>query len=148
MSLAAVKRSHLIIVLLLLPLLARSMLPSGFMWGSGPDSARIIFCPEWSVPLAAQSEHAAYQQAGNHAEHHQHADHHGSNAQDHDHQSQAHAGSQCPFAVAAVTAPPTFFAGIVSFVSVSSEDIAPLPAQSAGLISWRAHSIRGPPALS
>ncbi len=118
------------------------------MWGAGADAGRIVFCPETSVPAAAAS-HAGQprQQAADHAGHHPHAAHQADASQAHDHSTQAHAGSQCPFAVAAVAAPPAFLVG-VSFVAIAFQDIAPLPAHRAGLMSWRAHPIRGPPALS
>lgn len=134
------RRYQILFALLLLPcMLARSVLPTGFMWGSGADSARIVFCPDQSlVALRATAQQG-----------HAHAHHHDGQQQDHqDHDSRAHAGSQCPFAIAAVAALPTFVAGLATFAIVRFHGIATPSAPATGGDVVRDHPIRGPPALS
>jgi hypothetical protein len=128
-------------MLLLLPvLLARSVLPSGFMWAPATDAARIIFCPDQTaIALTLRSAHAEHVHSHHHA-----AAQHGSSPGEHG----IHSGSQCPFAVAAVAVPPAFVAGIVSTVTVFLERSSVSSTPPRGIHAPRAHPIRGPPALS
>lgn len=113
------RRSKLI--WLLLPLLAlRGLVPAGFMVDTAHGHLAIVVCPG-HIPAAQDSEPGT----------------------GHDQPSKL-----CPFAVAAVSAPPGFEAAIASFVSLSLENLATPAVLETGLTVTRAHPIRGPPALS
>jgi hypothetical protein len=111
------RRRLRLVITLLLPLLAlRALLPTGYMVATDGGVLRIVPC---DAGIAAHSAAAA-----GHGHHHQH--HHG------DPDPQPTGGLDCPFALAAVHAPPPpLVSGVpvpvphFTFVSRTSEQLPP-----------------------
>jgi hypothetical protein len=120
----------------LLPLLvARALVPAGFMLSVDAGGLALTFCPSVAAPPA---------------EHHAQAHHeHGSDAtHDHEQHHRGHdTGSLCPFALVA-GACSTDIPHVA--VNVERPSFAPVPFESAALsgVPLRAERIRGPPVVS
>jgi hypothetical protein len=138
---------HLKLLVLLLPLLiARSLLPIGFMLSFDEGIPRIVFCPgEISVPGTPDS-HGQHDSHTAHLTHqgpgHEH--HHGANESDAN--SAEHSHQTCPFAFAGA-APLTFLAAFSPELP-APEAITGPPDPAIFALAPRAHPIRGPPTLS
>jgi hypothetical protein len=133
-------RSLKLLVLLLPLLIARSMLPIGFMLSFDDGAARIVFCPSQATPPNLAGVDAAAAAATHHAHEHHHAQ--GDVGAD----SAEHSTQSCPFA----------FAAAAPLASIHTFAPEPPPTDAiAGprdrlilLVASRAHPIRGPPVLS
>jgi hypothetical protein len=132
-------------LLLLLPLLiARGLLPAGFMVSFDEGVPRLVFCSASSVGVHRKLIEHNHHQDDVQPSHHGH-EHDQSEDSSHAGDSE-HGGPQCPFALSAA-APLAFTATFI---------VEPLPAEAhaspsespIALIASRAHPIRGPPALS
>jgi hypothetical protein len=142
-------RSHRWLVWLLPFLVARALVPTGFMLSAGADGLSLAFCPG----TTAMGQFAAVQQDAHadhsaHAEHQQHAQHHSGDSQSHsDHFSASDTGV-CPFAVAAATSAGADF--YLANVAVDSTlDLLPdYTAPPHANRPIRADRIRGPPNVS
>lgn len=145
------------LTLWILPLLvARALIPAGFMLSAGADGLDLMFC-SGSMQMSA----ALQQPAGDHSEHAGHAGHH--DAAQHSGDGSSHSGSHhgdaasggssqdsapCPFSLAASAASvdvPYLAAAalvpsdeIVAFISVPAASVGPLGTDR----------IRGPPLFS
>jgi hypothetical protein len=135
---------HFKLIVLLLPLLiARSVLPIGFMLSFDGGTPQLVFCPAQSAPSQSNATDA---HAAHHASHHEH--HHGPG---HNDSNQSETGSaehvtQCPFAFAA--AAPLAFADDFVAEPLPAEAITGPSASAILIVALGAHPIRGPPALS
>lgn len=123
-------------------LLARALIPTGFMLAADANGLSLVFCSgSMPAPPAVQDEHAGH--AG-HAAHAEHGGHHSG----HESGGMQHESAPCPFSLAASGAladitPSTDVAFIVVAASV---ELFSSPAVSAGPL--RADRIRGPPVLA
>jgi hypothetical protein len=123
---------HLLVMLLVPLMLARGLLPSGFMVDTSTGHAQLVMCPaDGPLPMTAGHDH------------HHHHHHHGSGSS-----STGHDAGTCPFAMAggAALQPAT-----VAFLSTPPELDRFLPAAAAPFERSHelgAHLIRGPPHLS
>ena len=126
-------------------LIARSLIPAGYMLSVGAAGLELTFCPTVVTPTTAATTdhsqhmaHAAHQDAAQHAGHHAGHDANGG-AQEH---------AACPFALVAGGALPEapFLTATTFVVAEHVVDFTSAPAVSAGPI--RTDRIRGPPALS
>jgi hypothetical protein len=136
---------HLKLFVLLLPLLiARSLLPIGFMLSFDEGTPRIVFCPgEMSVPGTSgghgqHESHSAHQALQGHEHHH--------GADESDAHSAEHGNQSCPFAFAGA-APLTVLAAFSPELP-APEAITGPPDSAIFALAPRAHPIRGPPTLS
>lgn len=150
------RHTSLVILLLLPLLLARGLLPAGFMLSFDSGRPELVYCPAQGQSIQGRYVHdqsvhdlAVQNPIDVHAAHHHHhdPDHRapaGSGTSGHS----AHDNTLCPFALAASMAPPTAviqttFTGIViSSISHFPDDLF------ASRAIAHAHPIRGPPALS
>lgn len=137
-------------VLWLLPLLlARAIVPAGFMVAADTNRLELTFCSAQAPPLAAASLPAT--EAGHAMTGVEHAAHQVPADAGADPHAARHAGkhfdSPCPFGVAATAMAsdlPTVSATVVAAVGVF--DFVSAPANGSGPV--RADRIRGPPQLS
>jgi hypothetical protein len=120
----------------LLPLLvARALLPVGFMLATQADGLQLAFCPD-QAPIVQGLDHAA---AG-------HSDHVGGSHSGPQHN--AHLDPPCPFAVAAVAAV-IDIPHLDTVALQAAEQVLPERATAVPLAGpQRADRIRGPPSLS
>jgi hypothetical protein len=130
-----VNSRRLKLLVLLLPLfIARSLLPIGFMVSFDTGTAQLVFCPG-EAPSQGHSANAAH-----HEHHHSHGSgDKGSGGSEHSHQT-------CPFAAAG--AAPFAVASVFAADPQVAEAIAASPQATIPTLVFRAHPIRGPPALS
>lgn len=134
-------------------LLARAMIPAGFMLSAGADGLDLMFCPGSMQMSAAPSqhagdhgEHASHQDAGQHSGHGD--SHSASRHADDASGGSAHDNAPCPFALAA-SAASVDVPYLASVALVPSDEIVVFisaPAASAGPL--RIDRIRGPPLFS
>ena len=132
---------HFKLLVLLLPLLiARSVLPIGFMLSFDGGAPRIVVCPAQNAIPSAAANHGAHQAHPAHpgVEHHS-VDQSDAHSAEHSHQI-------CPFALGA--AAPLAFASVFAPEPSSSEAIAGAPNPGILAVAFHAQPIRGPPALS
>ena len=142
------RRLTKLLTLWLLPLLvARAIVPVGFMFMADEDGLQLMFCPAVSQPADAQMQahvhaghdaHTGLQQM--HAAHAGHA--HG------DGPSAEHDKTPCPFSLVAALArlDLTYVAVLAALVSERSDSFEILPDVSSDPV--QALPIRGPPVLS
>ncbi len=119
------RRLHFVIALLL-PLMAlRAMLPAGYMLDAGQGGLRIVMCSEGlqAAPLGDNSD--------------QSSNGHG----------QRDSGS-CPFAHAAVSAPPPSASPSIAMVRFDAGRIPAIAPPTRSLSLIRVQSARGPPSIS
>lgn len=123
-------------------LIARAMIPAGFMLSAGADGLELMFCSgSMQMPAAMQS-------AGEHGEHAAH--HHTNDQSGGNHQSGGgnHDNAPCPFSLAAfavsVDVPYLAAAALVA----ADEIVAFNPVAIASASSLRLDRIRGPPFFS
>jgi hypothetical protein len=135
-----VNSRRLKLLVLLLPLfIARSLLPIGFMVSFDTGTAQLVFCPG-EAPSQNHSTNGHSANAAHHEHHHSHgSDDTGTGGTEHSHQT-------CPFA-AASAAPFAVASVFAADPQVAEAIAAPLQATIPTLV-FRAHPIRGPPALS
>ena len=150
------RHTSLVILLLLPLLLARGLLPAGFMLSFDSGRPELVYCPAQgqsiqgqSIPGPSMRDPSAHGPAVQtpidvHAAHHHHHDPAGSDSSG----RSAHDNTVCPFALAASMAPP---AAVIrtTFTGVVTTSISHFPDQLfASRAPAHAHLIRGPPALS
>lgn len=138
------KPRHLKLLALLLPLfIARSLVPIGFMLSFEGGAPALVFCPsQIALPNVPdnEGEHQTHLTAHHDGEHQRH--HHGG-----DHSDSSSVNQQtCPFAFAA--AAPLGVAHNFAVEPPPSEAIPAPPESAIRIAVSRAHTIRGPPALS
>lgn len=123
-------------------LLARALIPAGFMLAADANGLSLVFCSgSMSLAPAAQDPHAG------HAGHIAHAEHHDPHS-GHESSGMQHESGPCPFSLAASAALADITSSTdVAFVVATTVVAVPSsPAVSAGPL--RADRIRGPPALA
>ncbi len=139
------RRHHLkLLSLWILPLLlARALIPTGFMLSVEVGQLQLMFCPAGVVQAPGM-------QAGmQHAEHHMHGGmHHGGDA---DQASSSHAAQDsapCPFSLVASATPSaiSYLADVVTALRDERFEFISAPTFRAGPI--RSDRIRGPPSLA
>lgn len=132
-------------------LIARAMIPAGFMLSAGADGLDLMFCPG-SMEMAAapqnagghqsngHSEHAGHQDAGQHSGHgHEGHDASGGSAQD---------NASCPFSLAA-SAASVDVPHLAAAALVPSDEVVAFISEPAGNAGpQRTDRIRGPPLFS
>lgn len=146
------RRLFKLLTLWIVPLLiARAMIPAGYMLTAGPDGLQFMFCPSVQTPAPAQhasahdvaqvAEHAGHHDAGPHANH---ASGHG----EHDSSGASHDTTPCPFSLVASAAlvDVPYVAAARAVVAAEIVEFTSHPAVHAGPV--RADRIRGPPQLS
>ena len=137
------RRNHLkLLSLWILPLLlARALIPTGFMLSVDAGRLQLMFCPAGVVqPLGGQQ--------GAHAGMHHEGMHHGGNA---DQASSSHAAQDsapCPFSLVASATPSAiaYLANVVSQLRDERLEFLSAPTFRVGPI--RSDRIRGPPSLA
>lgn len=141
------KPRHLKLLALLLPLfIARSLVPIGFMLSFDGGVPALVFCPsQMAVPNVPGhgGEHETHH--ADPAPHHEGAHQHHHHGDDHSDGSSVNQQS-CPFAFAA--AAPLGIDHTFALEPPPSEAIAAPPETAIRIAVSRAHTIRGPPALS
>jgi hypothetical protein len=137
-----------LLTLWMLPLLvARAIVPVGFMFMSDSGGLRLMFCPSVAQPMSmdtqasAHAGHAMHHDMQAHAAHMQHAHDDGSANIDHD-------KTPCPFSLVAAVArlDLTYVAVLATLVGERFDLFETLPNISAGPV--QSLPIRGPPVYS
>ncbi|MBL8270661.1 hypothetical protein [Steroidobacter sp.] len=143
------RRHHLNwLSLWILPLLlARALIPTGFMLSVEAGQLQLMFCPSGVVQLPGKSQGGEHAEHQAHAQHHQ-GMHHGGGS---DQASSAHAAQDnapCPFSLVASATPSqiAYHANVISAPSDERFQFLSAPTFRVGPI--RTDRIRGPPSLA
>jgi len=146
------RRTYTLVLMWLLPLLlARALIPSGFMLGAGADGFGLIFCSgTMSMQMGSRHEHPAlhvdHSAHLGQAAHAVHAASTGHAAPDSSHSENESAS--CPFAIGACAAS-IDIPHLAAVAAVPVDEAVRLAILFGSSIdSLRAHPIRGPPQLS
>lgn len=133
------RRRHLnLLTLLILPLLlARALVPAGFMLSAGAGGLQLMFCPAGVVqPFGSSHEHAGHHEGMHH------------DAGDDASTSHNNDNAPCPFSLVASAAPgaASYLPTVTTIVSDAVFEFSSAPAIRVGPI--RTDLIRGPPVLA
>jgi len=146
------RRTYTLVLMWLLPLLlARALIPSGFMLGAGTDGFGLIFCSgTMSMPMSEAG--ARHQHPAGHVDHSMHMAHaaHASSMDDagHDGTHGENESAACPFAIGACAASIDIPHLAAVMAAPAGELVRLVILAGSSIVSLRAHPIRGPPQLS
>ena len=153
------RRTYTLVLMWLLPLLlARALIPSGFMLGAGAEGFGLIFCSGTMSMSMSMDGGGRHVQSAGHVDHSMHMAHAASAASmDHaEHPGHADRGNPhsanesaaCPFAIGACVASIDIPHLAVGMAAPVDEAFRPVTLVGSGSFALRAHPIRGPPSLS
>lgn len=141
------------LILWIVPLLlARAMIPAGFMLSVGADGLDLMFCSgSMQMPAGLQQPAGDHSEHAGHASHHeagQHSGHGSSHHGDAASDGSTHSNAPCPFSLAASAASVDvlYLAAVASASTDETVAFISAPAASAGPL--RTDRIRGPPRFS